>query len=261
MKRVLLVLSLVCAMFMSATIAKADIVNDWTYKTTGVLKDVTWSGGFPGWYGAVGHGVNGGYTEYQWGDNKQLTSGLVVDSYEGNITTEGSAEKGLLITHRNENVNSSYKMLTGGTIFTTIEISGDNGQAAYEVTSSIDFKFYETPNDGVGYDDDIFFMTASEIMKGVGDFTYGGQRYYVYLHSNIQALEGEYLKMAQEYGNYTSDTPLYGWTTKEGESLSNAYELSLKISRTPPVVPVPAAVWLMGTGLAGLMALKRRNKA
>lgn len=29
--------------------------------------------------------------------------------------------------------------------------------------------------------------------------------------------------------------------------------------RTPPVVPVPAAAWLLGTGLTGLVALRRKN--
>lgn len=259
MKKFLLAFCLSAAMVMSAAVAQADIVTDWTYTTTGVLKDITWTSGSDGYAGPYGSALNGGYTEYRWGNNATTNSGLTVGSYSGSLTTEGTAVNGLLITHHNNALSASYKTLAGGTIFATIELTGDGGLASYKVTSSINFSFYETPNTG-DYQNDIFYMTASEIMKGVGDFTYNGERYYVYLHSNIQALEGEYLRMAQEHGGYSSDTILYGWTTLEGETFSNGYQLSLRISQTPPSVPVPGAVWLMGTGIAGLVAMKRRGK-
>lgn len=260
MKKRLLVLCMSVAMLVCATVAQAAVVYDWSYTTVGVVKDVSWTTDRQdGDAGGVGAPINGGYTEYKWG-GAGANSGLTIDSYSGAIVTEGTSQGGIRITHFNEPIYDTFKTLAGGTIFTTIELSGDGGLANYKVNSSISFGFFETPNDGVGYDDDIFYMTASEIMKGVGDFTYNGERYYVYLHSSVKALEGEYLRMAQEHGGYDFGTILYGWTTKEGETYSNGYDLTLRISQTPPNVPVPAAVWLMGTGLAGLAAMKRRGK-
>lgn len=270
MKKILLTLCVSAAMLMPAALAQADVIYDWSYSTTVVLKDMQWSDSYatdrPGQ--AVGAEINGGYAEYRWGQyiNGEIdkNSGLTVQGFSDTITAGGESASGLLITHFNNPIVEGLPTPTSGTIYTTVELSAGSG-IAYTVNSSLSFSFFETPNEneaGDGpslYPNDIFFMTESEIMKSVGSFVHDGERYSVYLSSNLQALEGEYLRMAQEYGGYSSDTALYGWTTVEGETLSNAYELSLTIMHAP--VPLPGAIWLMGSGIAGLVALRRRNTA
>ena len=46
-----------------------------------------------------------------------------------------------------------------------------------------------------------------------------------------------------------------------GDWFKNSDMLIFEYDLRAPAVPVPAAAWLMGTGLAGLAALRRRNKA
>ena len=55
--------------------------------------------------------------------------------------------------------------------------------------------------------------------------------------------------------NLTIQNNLYAYTTESGET---AY-IQKKFSITIPEVPVPAAVWLFGSGLLGLVAVGRRK--
>ncbi|MFK7887139.1 MAG: VPLPA-CTERM sorting domain-containing protein [Gammaproteobacteria bacterium] len=54
------------------------------------------------------------------------------------------------------------------------------------------------------------------------------------------------------------DTNTVGWFNQNGE---NRFFSDVLFVRETTVVPVPAAVWLLGSGLLGLVGLRRRNKA
>lgn len=253
MKKFLLVFCLSAAMLMSAAIAQADSVS-WTYDVSVKLTDMVFGDGTTG----KPYSNADGSTWY-WGQGKPYSS-LAAVGGSGSITSDGQIVNGITLTHSNNVLNGNSKTLKSGTIQTTVKLIADDDVEAYTVSNKLSFGFYETPNNGKGYDNDIFYMTSAQIMSSVAEFVYNGETYYVYLHATLQALEGEYLKMAQKNGGFSSSTQLYGWTTLEGGSNGNDYELKLVVSTTPPSVPVPAAVWLMGTGVAGLMAMKRRNK-
>lgn len=272
MKKLLLSLCISAAMLMSAALAQAAVIYDWSYSATASLTDMQFSTPVivtaPG-PSTVGGAINGGYAEYRWGQNDDVSknSGLRVEGHNSTVTANGVSSAGITITHYNKPVTMGVSTLEGGTISASITFSAGAG-ASYTVNTSLSFSFFETPNeleDSSGaaipteFTDDIFFMTASEVMKSVGSFVHDGERYVVSLQSSLQPLTGEYLRMAQEAGNYSSDTILYGWTTKEDKDFTNNYELSLTVTHAP--VPVPGAVWLMGTGLAGLVGLRRRNRS
>lgn len=268
MKKLLRAFCFMAVLLMPAT-AMADVITDWSYSTSGMFLNMTFGGpgtldGIAGPTGAAltlgydtpaGKQTISGYSAYHWGTDT-ANSGVTIEGGSGTITTDGSSVSGVSVTHHNKTLNSAYKLLTGGTIFSAVTLT--NGNNSHTVGNSLDFNFLETYNYGVGYDDDIFFMTNSEIMKSLGSFVLDGVEYYVAIYTRLRSLTGEYLRMAQEAIGVGNDVMLYGWTTKEGETITNAYDLSLTVSLTPPTVPVPAAVWLMGTGIAGLAALRRR---
>lgn len=268
MKKLLLACSLCLAMLLPVSVAQADIIQNWSYSTDAIFTKMSWSGNVflkPGVLGPAGSSkyinYNGqsvsGYSKYNWGNSYSISSSLDVAGASGMVVANGDNVTGLTINHKNMPIHT--KSLTSGTILTSITLSGDGGKANFNISSALNFHFIETPNVG-NYQNDIFFMTQEEIMKSVGQFTYEGIEYEVSIHTNVKALESEYLNMAQTALGVSSSTILYGWTTEENQNKSNVYELSLEVSYNPPVVPVPAAVWLMGTGLAGLAALKRRKK-
>lgn len=72
-------------------------------------------------------------------------------------------------------------------------------------------------------------------------------------------LKDEELAWAQNYLNVGSDVTIFGWTA--GYMSQGSVFFDLQTGYQSNAVPVPAAVWLMGSGLAGLMALKRKNSA
>lgn len=274
MKKFLLTLFLAVTMLMPAALVQAEVIYDWNYATTASLTNMQWSESvFPTapLPQAIGGEVNGGYLEYRWGQftgaEINQNSGLGVGGHSGAIKAGDSSVPGITITHFNNPIVMGISTLESGTISASVTLSAGGG-VSYTVNSSLSFQFFETPNEiddefGNGipteFSDDIFFMTEAEVMKAAGSFIHDGELYVVSLHSNLTALTGEYLRMAQEAGGYGADVMLFGWTTKEGASFSDGYELSLSVTNSP--VPVPAAVWLMGTGLAGLVAMKRRNRS
>lgn len=268
MKKLLLACSLCLAMLLPVSVAQADIIQNWSYSTDAIFTNMSWNedpslkhgvAGSDGFYKYISHNGQsvGGYSKYNWGDSYYTSSSVNVTGASGVVVANGGNVTGLTINHKNMPITT--KSLTSGTILTSITLNGDGGKANFNISSTLNFHFIETPNTG-NYQNDIFFMTQEEIMKSIGQFTYEGIEYEVSIHTNVKALEGGYLNMAQKALGVSSGTILYGWTTEENQNKSNVFELSLNVSYNPPVVPVPAAVWLMGTGLAGLAALKRRNK-
>lgn len=267
MKRLMLTCMVLFSLLVPASIAQAGMIENWGYSTNAIFTGMKWgtSPSTPGIASGVGGSFKtiqydgktvGGYSKYHWGDSVYSASSVDVWGTNGTLTVNGDKQAGIIVNHINKPIYT--KSLVQGTILTQINLSGDDGKANFTVNSALDFHFLETPNVG-NYQDDIFFMTQAEILKSVGSFTYEGIEYNVSIHSNVKQLEGEYLKMAQKALGVGSNTVLYGWTTKENQTHTNVYELALDVTATPPV-PVPAAVWLMGTGLAGLAALKRRNE-
>lgn len=248
--------------------AMADVITDWSYNASVVLTDIKWGDGWEGIAGPVGSSSTlsydtpggkesvTGHGAYRWGNSDTINSGVSVEGSSGTISTNGSSIKGISVTHSNKTLTFGYKQLVSGTIFTAVTLTG--GGETHTVGSALDFHFLETMNYGVGYDDDIFFMTQAEIMKSLGSFKIDGVDYYVALYTRLGELTGKYLEMARNALGVGDDVMLYGWTTEEGQSLTNAYDLKLTVSLTPPSVPVPGAVWLMGTGIAGLAAMRRR---
>lgn len=133
-------------------------------------------------------------------------------------------------------------------------------------TVSTDITFYNW-NDGSAS-----YMVFTEVAWSLGVVTDAkGNEYNLYLELKYPGTftpeeigytvmtEGAvYDQMVADLG-LTSGTPLYYWYTT-GASQHMAFQLSAFNANVDPyATPIPGAVWLMGTGVAGLIALRRRN--
>lgn len=254
--------SFVLVMLVGASLAQATIITEWSYTAEAVFLDVTTRDSkHYGVFGPVGEMTelkyNGlttsGYTEYRWG-SADRNSGLSLTGASGTVVTNGDSATGVKITHRNQVIPDFYTHFKSASIFTVIKLMG--GGEEVTITSTLPFTFKETVNSVKDADRDIFFMTQQEVIKHLGEFSVDGQTYSVSMEGALQELTGNYLRLAQEFLGVGSDVMLYGWTTAEGFTEENLYDLKLSVN----AVPIPGAVWLMGTGLAGLAAMRRRAR-
>lgn len=80
--------------------------------------------------------------------------------------------------------------------------------------------------------------------------------------SNVPGIGTEGLDLPQETSNSTGTVPALGFATLSGGKFteSGALPIGVEVSTTPPV-PLPPAVWLLGSGLLGLALLSRRKPA
>lgn len=251
MKKILLSCSFALMLLCAASMAQAEALT-WYYETNAMFKNMQFGNGTSN--GMISYNPAQG-PEFKWGDSATKHSGVKVDGNSGTIITDGEFQRGITVTHRNNSISAQYKTLVSGTIFTTVDLKlNASSPVLHSLDISMDFHFLETTNSG-NYQNDIFFMTRGEIMSSVSQFQHEGETYYVYLHGELQELTGDYLRMAQQA--YGAEVPLFGWTTLEGQTLQNAYNLSLLVSKTPPT-PIPGTVLLFGAGMGGLAMLRRK---
>lgn len=160
---------------------------------------------------------------------------------------------------------NSSNPLTGGKINVEFDVK-NNGKGAVNqtVSTAIDFHWWEDPSTGTAW------MVFTELAWSVGTITdANGAEYELYIELKDQntAEESAYIKLAGGIYDKVLDgigldgkPNLFAFAIPDGKEMWMAFKMGAYGSAVNPhATPVPGAVWLMGTGLAGIIAIRRRN--
>lgn len=138
------------------------------------------------------------------------------------------------------------------------------------LSTNVDFYYWNNANPA---DKHASWFILTDLHYKLGTMTAAdGTDYHLYLEFNtnqlgplipgLQQLEGKVYEDALAALGLAAGTTLWG-VYVPGDGVAREISFDIRgYANDPyaPAVPVPAAAWLMGTGVAGLIALRRRNK-
>ena len=236
-----------------------------------------------------------GYEKLRWGrngtsdrstlyksDTQSSWISLSSASTTQQLVTDGEAKSSIVLNHHNHAVNAPT--LSKGTITMQVQIWAQGVEDAIKqtITTSFDFFFVETTNTG-NYQDDVFVVRNP--VQANQTFMFGGEEYELDFSTSWNAIQGQYLTIAQNAFGFASDVDLYGIITKENSM--NTLNAFLKINHNakaedpykdddpfgdddpitnpsgddaPSSTPEPATMLIMCLGLAGAGYAARRRK-
>lgn len=195
--------------------------------------------------------------------------GATNGNFTGSLFTDGAAVNTVQVVHQNNPITGTT--LQSAVLSDRIKLYSINPAGGSDLIEFLTFniRFLETTNSSpcaVSSPtpcNDIFVLDVAGAGFNPADNTlnqniiYDGEDYDILLH--IAGL-GVLTNFACDsvYGD-TLHRGCIGFTTVEDQT--NTFQVSLKISSTPFNVPEPGSLALLGLGLFGLGALRRRNKA
>lgn len=274
MKKLLSVMAIACGA-LGASTAHAVPVTQWTYNV-----NAAWSGqsfnGNSGCFTTTG-------TEISWGaDVNGATAGC--GTVTVGMTPATSARSGIFIlntpqtgtittgsltpqptnsyAHINNPISDSFSTLTTATVTTTLTLTPLSPPASSLDPDTITFNinFAETPNIGVencGFPstsscDDIFVVTFGALNNS---FTYDGFEYFVSIVKTAGPIDPLPAATCAAAG---AAPGCLGFQTIEGARTQ--VDFGIVITSEPIQVPEPGALSLVGLGLLGAAAARRRAK-
>lgn len=116
------------------------------------------------------------------------------------------------------------------------------------------------PTDALGLSP---LLTKTEASSGASYTASAATKYTLFSLSDLQALGTSAISLYGFTGNVATGQPAAGVQSYLLGTVALAANglLTLKGNGTTPPVPLPAAVWLFGSGLMGLVGVSRRRKA
>lgn len=297
MKRLSIAAALMVSMILTAGTAMAGMTSlPWHfYDTEAVITNYTATNGQPGKQGPAwgkgqnAHGVNG-YKELNWGNKYASYFDVHSVDAKGDLdkktTNYFKAIEGLYgyeanylhvdIKNRNKDGRDDGYQMPGkiqmymGSHFSWGDYP-DKKNGSYQGFLGAYMDFYYLS--GVKGDTDLVYL-HNEFFR-LGELTYGDTTYYFDVQIDISLghkyvqLEGELYDQAYNHAISMGSNMAYGdalWGQYLGANDEVHFKFDLlamtkdRLPKAPPV-PVPGAVWLMGTGLAGLVAMRRKQKS
>ena len=201
-----------------------------------------------------------GFDTLRWGTGTTFSSLTVESNLSGNIETGepagtfGPAEAGATITHDNRPIALNSPFLTNATLLSSLVLtpSMPNGSELAPIPAEFSISFKETINDGscvtgsLSNCDDIFVLENPSDLQT--SFTLDGFIYTIKITPlGLVPLASD---ACTEAG---AAAGCLGFLTQENGS--NPLNTEFSISYQP--VPIPAAAWLLGSGLIGLVGIGR----
>ena len=255
MKRLLCLLTLVCSLFFSAALTQAAPVDLWDVSISAKFTDIVMTDGTR---------IADGGEYFSWDNDASffaLNSGGGQMSLNSNGEVYGAHFTGGL--DRNMDAKQPLPVeLKSLKLSYDIVLTPAGGAESVSFTLDLPVCYYNASPWGGNQEPFIFFTMDSDyaskqvVYDGmVYEFNMSWLGMYDYWFWD-NAFEPEQAAAIRSYFGWGADEIFYGYSYAPG--FNPIYLGGVVIG--PQAVPVPAAVWLMGTGLAGLAALKRRKR-
>jgi hypothetical protein len=149
--------------------------------------------------------------------------------------TLGANEYGFAFQAKNGTANSGVQF----------ELYYADPLANYTITKSADLNYSDTGWGG-------WSAPAGQVVSG------GGYQFFTSLASPASS---QIADSGSVWPHYTFGTNEQGWVVQNGGTASTANVYVISFDAPLPPVPLPAAAWLLGSGLLGLFGLARRKTA
>lgn len=267
MKKLLLTFAIICAMLVPAAIAQAARIDNWTYGAKIAYDNMNFQGAsYPPGYSTKDSMQIGGktvYGSYRWGETNP-SNAMSTARYSGQIAAGITREMVGYSYLTNNPVPITSAQLKSGDILIALNLS--SGSVKTEVSTSLHFGYSETLNLADGTRGDMFFFTDKWLADAsTRNFIVDGHEYQLKLEVEgrfLKELSGNTLNWAKSLISSSDyNQKIYGMVIPEAISYQLDYYVKINyVGPQTPTVPVPGAVWLLGTGIAGLAAVNKRRK-
>lgn len=249
------------------TSAHAAFVSAWDYTVTSSFANATFDGG-------TGDSTTSP-TAMVWGDGgAQSSVGVQGTPTSGVVTTNGDAEAADTYYHDNNVLPLGSLSLESAALTINIDLRPADAAGASvspPLERTFDINFFETPNagsngvcaDGGAIGSGINSAGCADIFTlafdfGQFDFEYDGEQYSAFIFED-PSTEPQLGTLSEEAcASVGLSSGCFGFLTAEDARTAARFVLS--VEGTPTSIPEPAALGILGLGLIGIGAARRRKR-